>query len=446
MPKTKSKRKKQLTPEEKEEKRIEHVKENAPRWNNLADQLQHWKWQEINPNVRILLIQDILCKLTDSKEGLKGEDIAQIIARKDIRNKELFSTDPNAALSNDIKLISQPTIQNDIRVIERVCPFGMVVDIPAQGKTGGYKSPNSALETSTITALSNLANASLFADKYFKDHLQYDLGTMLSKSQLEQLKSVIVDSRERPDNQQFLKNIEAIQEAIAEKKQIEFRYMRWDYDNKEKFDTSSDGSDTFHETPLNLIFSYGNYYVETCKTKGKDSQDFTYRRVERMRDVKCTSNEAARGREIYNRKKSENITNRLKKTFDMRGRPEKEATLFLEVKGKRYANVIYNRFGKEIKFEHQEYDENGEPYKGYIKIQVFLSNTFYRWIFGFEGNIKIVCPKDAAWMGGDEAPSWKAKKGEGLSHEKAIEYYNKAIKEYRHLIKKANEMIDYDLK
>lgn len=152
-----------------------------------------------------------------------------------------------------------------------------------------------------------------------------------------------------------------------------------------------------------------------------------------MRDVEITDYDADDNEEIKHLQNT--VEQRTKATFDMLGNEDDRAELFLEVTWK-FANVIYNRFGNEYKFQDVEVrEENGKKkqIKGYIRIPVHLSPTFYRWVAGFGGGVKIAKPKGDAWA---KQGDWSDKKKYRVEMSKAEldADYERAIAGYKEFL------------
>lgn len=149
-----------------------------------------------------------------------------------------------------------------------------------------------------------------------------------------------------------------------------------------------DGRDTFRETPIDLVYSFGNYYVETWS----DDVGKRYaRRLDRMRGTKVSGEMSPSKPEIDALRSS--VRERLSQQFDMWG-DDNPATLFLFAKS-RGIGYVYDRFGPSVKF--REVDRNGSS--GYLCVKVRLGPTFYRWLFGMGDYVTLAKPKSEMWVG-----------------------------------------------
>ncbi len=72
-------------------------------------------------------------------------------------------------------------------------------------------------------------------------------------------------------------------------------------------------------------------------------------------------------------------------------------TLFLKVSGS-HAKYVYERFGHDLKFCHID-ESGGDNVVGYACVNVMLSPTFFRWLFGMGGAVKLAKPKGKRWVG-----------------------------------------------
>ena len=100
-------------------------------------------------------------------------------------------------------------------------------------------------------------------------------------------------------------------------------------------------------------------------------------------------------------------------------------TLFLKVSGS-HAKYVYERFGHDIKFCHID-ESGGDNVVGFACVNVMLSPTFFRWLFGMGGAVKLAKPKGKRWVG--SFPNAVASDFESCirDYEAAVEGYKAAL-------------------
>ena len=111
------------------------------------------------------------------------------------------------------------------------------------------------------------------------------------------VEEVYIDERSRPQGQDVYKAAEVASEAMKLGKKISFEYCYYGLDGKEHLVKKTDGSAVFTETPISLVFSYGNYYLETWPEEQADEEHRLHfdRRLDRMRNPRVSEEMADGG-------------------------------------------------------------------------------------------------------------------------------------------------------
>lgn len=372
---------------------------------------------------RLLFIQELLRTSTNAEEGLKLSEIAEIWAAR-----------------SGAKKPATQTISDDVHAIADNQPFGMQIKIPGRGEVGGIRCTSRALSKEQISTLMTLVKASQFFTKEDCDSLIEGLASLNSAAEQSDDDFLYIDQRRRPNEPDVLAALSTILDAMKQGRKIRYRYMNWDLDNNEHFKTNRlDGTEWYEETPVNLIFSFENYYVEVLRKSrtGKDFKPFALR-LDRIRDVSVSDLPAEETEQVIDLQKT--VTKRTRETFDMFGDETERAEVFLAVEPK-FANVIYSRFGDELKFEHVEHDENGNATLGYLRLSVLLAPTFYRWIAAFGTGIRIVEPTFHAWS---RTGSWGKAPYEDIDIANLKHDYKRAIEGYKQFLAEASSWLPED--
>ncbi len=366
---------------------------------------------------RLLCVQELLRYATDINHGLTTSEIVKILSFR----------------ADDGKVPSEPTVLEDIHAIKNNAPLEMKIDIPTRGKTGGFKCLRALLSDVEVRMLQNVVRASKFITSKQSRDLCNSLDCHLSFYDQDKItRSVFVDKRKRATDPDVLDASQKISEALTKGKKLEFGYVSWNLSNRTcNFNVRC--GDKICETPINLIYSFDNYYVEMWSDEDEGHGRVSTRRLDRMRDVIVSEFDAVKNDKI--KELQATVKERTCQTFDMLGGDTAE--LFLEVTWDK-ANMIYNRFGNEYRFENVTYDKQGAPDKGYLRIQVQLSSTFFRWIFGFQGGIKIVPPRSDFW---NTAGSWAKLNTSNRSKKSLFQDYDKAISMYKKMLSRGQDAI-----
>lgn len=168
--------------------------------------------------------------------------------------------------------------------------------------------------------------------------------------------------------------MDAIERAINENKQISFLYFN--YDEKHKKVYRKNGN-RYTVSPAFMVWNKDNYYL-LCFSKGHD--DLVTYRLDKMESVKVEEFE----REPHPEYELFNTEEYRKQVFSMFGGESQNVTLLFT------ANILsdmFDRFGDDIRIKKA--DE--EIYS--VDVTVQISKTFFAWIVGTQGKVKIKSPR-----------------------------------------------------
>ena len=176
-------------------------------------------------------------------------------------------------------------------------------------------------------------------------------------------------------NSSIIYNIDTIKTAIKQKKKVSFVYFHLD-ENKNKVYHKDKKRYVFN--PLSLIWSKDNYYL-LCYD---DRHDGTSRyRIDKMENVTVESESILEKDEFKN---FDSETYR-KQVFSMFGGELEKVTIQFD---KELLSDVYDKFGTDIQIQKT----NNGALKATIEIQV--SKTFFLWVVGTLGKVKIVEPNN----------------------------------------------------
>ena len=162
--------------------------------------------------------------------------------------------------------------------------------------------------------------------------------------------------------------------AMEEGKKICFRY--WNY-NQRKEHVLRHGGDWFTASPYALIWDDDRYYLAAYSDYREKLVNF---RVDRMCDVQVTEEEAVRDEDF-------NAAEYARRTFRMLDDDLEEASVSLNCDNAYMQNVI-DRFGEETETEAV----GDDCFRA--RVTVRPSKTFFSWVFGFCGGIRIEGPEE----------------------------------------------------
>lgn len=365
---------------------------------------------------RLLCILSILMGFTDSDHGLTAAELRDILAARNESGKRP----------------SEPSVLADIKALAESGLPAVEITRPSRGKSSGFKCTKAFLTDAQARLLINIVRTCKFITLDECRQLCEALEGLVSVYQQDRIVGeVYVDERPRPTEPDVYEAADVATLSIELGKKIGFGYCYYGLDGREHLLDASDGSHEFRETPISLIFSNGNYYLETWPefpNEGLPRKHFS-RRLDRIRNPRILDEPGESNEEIDALKRS--VPRRISQTFDMFG-DGTERHLFLKVNALASNNVLA-RFGHACKFENIAKDDAGNEY-GYLLVTVQLSPTFYRWLCGFGSMIQIARPVNELWARGG---SWAKHPASKRPFEGLIEDYEAAVRGYTAHLKEA---------
>ena len=300
--------------------------------------------------IKLLLLWDILCKHTDENHAINTDEIIELLAQKGIS-------------------VSRKIVVTDI---EALCNYGYEV-LSYKKKYHYYYVVSRQLETAEVVLLADVIKSSKLSDGQ-KNALIEKLSGTLCLYQAESIsKHLISFDNGRKGNSSFIYNVDAIERAINENKQLSFLYFS--YDEKHNKVYRKNGK-RYVVSPIIMIWDKNNYYM-LCFSNGYDNI-VTYR-LDRMEDVKVSENE----REPHEEYELFNTEEYRKQVFSMFGGECHKVTLLFDSE---LLSDIFDRFGDNLKIKRL--DDNTLS----VDVNVQVSKTFFSWIVGTQGKVKIKSP------------------------------------------------------
>ena len=187
--------------------------------------------------------------------------------------------------------------------------------------------------------------------------------------------NIIFYNNHKHSNEEIFENIEQIELAIKQKKQVSFYYF--DLDEKRNRIYRKDKK-RYITDPVALVFSEDNYYLVTYSQKYQDSVNY---RVDRMDTVEIEEDSICE-EALIRKRKTEAYTEQVFKMYN--GHAETVTLEFAPDK----LGVVYDKFGENIEIRHAD--------QGWlrIKVTVQISPPFWGWLYQFGDKMRIVSPED----------------------------------------------------
>ena len=260
------------------------------------------------------------------------------------------------------------TVYSDIAALQ---DYGVdIVSIP--GKNGGYYIASRNFELPELKLLIDAVQSSRFLTEKKSRELIEKLCSQCSVHDAKLMRrDVLVSGRVKSMNETIYYNVDAIQEAIAQNKQIAFRYFDWSIDRRRKYRDRD-----YQASPYGLCQDSENCYLLAHSPR----HGVTSYRVDRMSDITLLDQPRIPCPELTGKALVEHA-NRL---FQMYSGESAAVKLRFH---RSLINVVIDRFGREIMLI-----PDGEEHLVFT-VNVAVSPIFLSWIIGFGSKARILYPQ-----------------------------------------------------
>ena len=229
-----------------------------------------------------------------------------------------------------------------------------------------------------LLLLVDAVQSSRFLTQRKSDALVAGVKRLASKRQRKLLdKRVHVEGRIKMQNESVFYSVDRIQEALARKRKISFVYFKYD---ATKHKTAQHHGERYVETPVQLVYSEGYYYLVVFNEK---HDDFANYRVDRMDRIEVTDEPAVKNERIatFDARELES------RAFGMYSGEPVSATLLVD---ESVMGAAIDRFGKDV-----ESLPAGEG-KAHVYAVVMKSPVLFGWLAQFGDRMHIEKPASLA--------------------------------------------------
>ena len=306
-----------------------------------------------NQKLKILYILDYLQKNSHENHPVRASDIISMLDRQH-------------NISCDRK-----TVYSDVAALQE---YGIdIVSLP--GKNGGYYIASRNFELPELKLLIDAVQSSRYLTEKKSRELIEKLLNQCNEQDAKLMKrNVLVSGRVKSMNETIYYNVDAIQEAIAQNKQISFRYFDWDLGGKRKYRDKP-----YNASPYGLCQDHENCYLLALSER----HGITSYRVDRMTDIQISNTARVPCPELTGRALHDHA-NRL---FQMYSGDAVNVKMQFH---KSLINVVIDRFGKDTMLI-----PDGEDTFNFT-VNVAVSPMFLSWVMGFGSKAKILYPHSVA--------------------------------------------------
>ncbi len=263
------------------------------------------------------------------------------------------------------------TIYSDIAALQ---DYGVdIISIP--GKNGGYYIGSRNFELPELKLLIDAVQSSRYLTERKSRELIEKLCAECSVHDARLMRrDILVSGRVKSMNETIYYNVDSIQDAITQNRQISFRYFDWGLDGKRKYRDKS-----YTASPYSLCQDNENCYLLALSPR----HGVTSYRVDRMADIESLEQPRVPCPELSGKALTEHA-NRL---FQMYSGDEVSVKMRFH---RSMLNAVVDRFGQEVMLI-----PDGEDHFIFTA-PVAVSPMFLSWIIGFGSLAKILYPQSVA--------------------------------------------------
>ncbi len=306
--------------------------------------------------IRLLLVKEYL-------QANAGKD--RIVKRGEIEKylKEMGYPAAKKALYSDFAVLQTE--------------FGLQLEYDPHKK--GYRLLNPPFEPYELRLLVDGIQSAKFITKEKVREITDKIKTYAGKETKATLnRQTYVADRVRSMNDSVVKDADRLHQAIAEDRQIGFRYFHYTPDKSNPKNYSKDGNQ-YIVSPYALLWSNGNYYLYAY-----DGEQLRYFRVDRMERITLPLPAKREGKEAYQEK---DVASQNVKVFDMYGGEVHNVRMRFR---NELADAVIDQFGKAVIMTPVD----AEHFT--ITSPVEISPTFFAWVATFGSRAKIISPEPVA--------------------------------------------------
>ena len=306
-----------------------------------------------NQKLKILYILDYLQKNSHEKHPVKAAELISML-------------DNQHGISCDRK-----TVYSDISALQ---DYGVDI-VSCPGQSGGFYIASRNFELPELKLLIDAVQSSRFLTVKKSRELIEKLCNQCNEHDARLMKrDVVVSGRVKTMNETIYYNVDAIQEAIAQNRQIRFRYFDWDFGGKRKYRDKP-----YAASPYGLCQDNENCYL----LAHSERHGITSYRVDRMTGITLTDEPRERCPELTGKALAEHSG----QLFQMFSGEAVDVKLRFH---RDLLNVVVDRFGKDTMLIPED-----ESHFNFT-VRVAVSPMFLSWVIGFGSKAKILYPQSVA--------------------------------------------------
>ena len=263
------------------------------------------------------------------------------------------------------------TVYSDVAALQ---DYGVdIISVP--GKNGGYYIASRNFELPELKLLIDAVQSSRYLTEKKSRELIEKLCTQCNEYDASLMRrNVLVSGRVKSMNETIYYNVDSIQEAITQNKQITFRYFDWDLGCKRRYREKE-----YLASPYGLCQDNENCYLLAYAQR----HGITSYRVDRMTDIQLCEETRIPCPELTGKALHEHAN----QLFQMFAGDAVNVKMRFH---KELINVVVDRFGKDTMLI-----PDGDDHFNFT-VKVAVSPMFLSWVIGFGNKAKILYPDSVA--------------------------------------------------
>lgn len=301
--------------------------------------------------IKLLVLYDLLCRLTDENHALNTDEIIALLAEKKIA-------------------VSRKILLQDIALLNE---YGYEV-LTYKKKYHYYYVVNRHFDSAEIAFLADAVQASKLSATQ-KQTLTNKLMTTMGDFQATELATAArFGTMPKRNNRHIIYTIDTLKQAIADNKKVSFKYYSLDYQKNKVY---RNGGKRYFVNPLVVVWNKDNYYLVCYYDKHDGTATY---RIDRMSEAQEESAERVYRKELD----GFDIENYRQRVFSMFGGEEQEVDLQFD---STMLDDVFDKFGEEVNIVKVD----DTTYR--LKVPIQVSKTFFAWVVGTQGKMRILSPQ-----------------------------------------------------
>ena len=193
--------------------------------------------------LKLLYLLEILRDYSDENTYLSVKELISLLLKKEI-------------------IVERKTLYKDIELLQ---DYGFNIVVEKNGRENIYALVEREFELAEVKMLIDVIQASKFLTAKKSRDLILKLKKLASKKQAQKIQRQVYSFEENKYiNENIYYNVDAIHNAIAENKQIDFNYWQWNH-NKQMIDRKN--GEVYNVSPFALVWNDENYYMVAFDAK-----------------------------------------------------------------------------------------------------------------------------------------------------------------------------------